>query len=194
MNSPNSLAETIKPALSSFHMDRISRIDGEDFGPIIKKMSRDSARLGIDHSEEYLKSGILALKQYYAVALLDPNNSHAISDTLDPFWHTHILFSRQYESFCHGVVGVYMHHIPLDHDTTDQVDNVETLYNYTVRGAMRELFSFMDDRFWPDDLPRNRLVCLHYGSTIDKKRIYSEDIYRHALLPEDSSGMNRTFM
>lgn len=194
MNKPLSLVETIKIALDSFHLDRIARIDSEDFCPVIKKMSKESVKLGSGYSEEYLRSGILALKQYYAVALLDPNNSHAISDTLDPFWHTHILFSQQYERFCHGVVGVYMHHIPLNHDVVEQVDNVEALYDYTVMSAMQELFLFMDERFWPTELPRDRLVCMHYGSTINKERIYSEDIYRHALLPEDVNGMNRTFM
>lgn len=126
--------------------------------------------------------------------MLDPNNSHAISDTLDPFWHTHILFSRQYEYFCHEVVGIYMHHIPLDHDAKEQVDNVEALYDYTVNDAMRELFSFIDERFWPTKLPRERLVCLHYGSTVNKEPLYHTDIYHHALLPENVKGMNSIFM
>jgi hypothetical protein len=178
----------------SFPSTTHCRIDAENFDPVKKKLSADFARLGIDRGKDYLESGILALKQYYAVALLDPNNSHAISDTLDPFWHAHILFSRQYASFCEDVVGVYMHHIPLDHDATEQVNNVETLYGYTANDAMQKLFSFIDERFWPINLPRERLVCLHYGSTVDQQEIYSKEVYSRALLPKNPDGMNRAFM
>lgn len=182
------LEETIRVSIPPFHLVRIRRIDQEDFAPVVKKMRKDAAAAGISLSDEYLDRGILALKQYYAIALLDPNNSHAVSDTVDPFWHTHLLFSQRYHAFCEDVVGVYMHHVPLDHDSANQVDNVDALYAYTRR-TMSRLFSIVDGDFWPGELPRARLICMHRGN----QSVYGEDVYRHALLPADPQGVNYAF-
>ncbi len=140
------LEKTIKIDLSDFHLKRVRRIDAENFTPIKKKYMHDCLAVGQPVSEEYADCGILALKQYYAVALLDPHNSHAVSDIVDPLWHAHLLFSEQYHSFSVDVVGVYMHHIPLDHDHQKCVENVEILYSYT-REAMDILFTSVNDQF-----------------------------------------------
>lgn len=182
------LEQTIQIDLSAFHLARVRRIDAEDFTPVKKKYMRDCAAAGQPVSEEDADRGILALKQYYAVALLDPHNSHAVSDVVDPLWHTHILFSRQYVDFCDDVVGVYMHHIPLDHDYERGVENVDALYAYT-REALDVLFAGVDDQFWPRIMPRERLICLHKGN----QGVYADDIYQHAVLPVDERGINYAF-
>ncbi len=183
-----SLEQTIRISLSDFHIKRIRRIDEEDFSPIKKKYMKDCMLAGNPVTEEYVDRGILALKQYYAVALLDPNNSHAVSDTVDPLWHTHMLFSQRYMDFCNDVVGVYMHHMPLDHDYELGVENVAKLYDYT-REVLDLFFEQIDEHFWPRTMPRERLICWHKGN----QGVYADEIYRHAILPADERGINYAF-
>jgi hypothetical protein len=114
------------------HLKRISRIDAEDFSQVLAKVKKDAKKNGTAHSEKYLEDGLLGLKQYYAIAMLDPANAHAISAELDPFWHAHMLFSNEYMSFCNDVVGEYMHHVPLSHDNLVEVGRVKMLYGYTI--------------------------------------------------------------
>lgn len=182
------LAGALKAPISSFHLERIRRIDAEDFGPVKKKAAQMLAAQGIIVDEAYLERGILALKQYYAVALLDPNNSHAVSDVVDPFWHAHMLFSQRYCDFCRDVVGVYMHHVPLDHDNRLQLENVGVLYAFT-REVLERLFSGVDPEFWPAEVGDERLICWHKGN----QGVYSDEVYRHALLPADGRGVNYAF-
>jgi hypothetical protein len=183
-----SFLEILKNPITPFHQPRLERIDAEDFSSVKKKVALDLEKIGIVTDEAYLDAGILALKQYYAVALLDPNNSHAISDTLDPFWHAHILFSQRYTDFCQDVAGAFMHHFPLDHDNNAQVENVDALYRYTIN-TLPKLFTVTDSRFWPQQLSRERLICMHKGN----QEVYGEDVYLHALLPADPMGMNHVF-
>ncbi len=81
-----------------------------------------------------------------------------------------------------------MHHFPLEHDDDAQVENVDTLYQYTI-DTLPKLFSVIDSRFWPEELSRQRLICMHKGN----QGIYSEDVYLHALLPAHPMGMNHVF-
>ena len=182
------LEKTIRVDLSAFHLARVRRIDREDFVPIKKKYMRECVAAGQSVSEDHADRGILALKQYYAAGLLDPYNSHAISDEVDPLWHTHILFSEQYVRFCNDVVGAYIHHIPLDQDYELGVKNVDTLYNYT-REVVTTLFTEVDDRLWPRIMPKERLICFYKGN----RKIYADDIYQHAILPMDDRGANYAF-
>lgn len=145
------------------HLKRIARIDAEDFSKLKAKIRRDALKEGKNFSDQYLEDGLLALKQYYAVAMLDPANAHAISAELDPFWHAHMLFSEEYSKFCDDVVGEYMHHKPLLHDDEADVDKVETLYNYTVK-VLPELFTEVSPKFWPGKVERLELICMHKGN------------------------------
>lgn len=185
----HSLESIVRAPLSSFHVDRIRRIDAEDFGPVKKKVAQMLAERGVVVDGEYLERGILALKQYYAVALLDPNNSHAVSDVVDPFWHAHMLFSQRYAEFCDGVVGVYMHHFPLDHGNQQQVENVVVLYPFT-REVLARFFTTVDEEFWPDVVEDERLICMHKGN----QGVYDADVYQHALLSADPRGVNNAFV
>ena len=147
-------------AITPFHIARIREIDNTDFSGVLRKVREDLAQLGFAADDDYLSRGLLALKQYYAVAVLDPLNMHAVSDTLDPFWHAHILHTQQYEEFCGRVVGGFMHHVPLDHDRSLDVRAVDRLYSYTG-GCLSEFFLEVDPEFFPAELPDARLICFH---------------------------------
>lgn len=178
----------IRAPISPFHSERIRRIDAEDFEPVKKKTAQLLAAQGIIVNDDYLERGILALKQYYAVALLDPNNSHAVSDVVDPFWHAHMLFSQRYSDFSKDVVGVYMHHVPLDHDNRLQLENVGVLYAFTCE-VLQRFFTEVDPEFWPTEVGDERLICWHKGNG----GVYDPKIYQHALLPADARGVNYAF-
>lgn len=140
---------------------RIDAIDAEDYFGVIRKVREHALETtGRDVSDEELRAGILALKQYYVVPVLDPANAHALSAALDPYWHAHILHTEAYMAFCERVVGGYMHHRPLDHASAHDVAGVRRLYAYTIR-VFGVLFNKTDPRFWPQALQDKDLVCAH---------------------------------
>lgn len=169
------LASTIKLELDSFHRERVAQIDDEDFSGVERKVREELAKQGIIATPEFLEEGILALKQYYAVALFDPNNQHAVSDVIDPFWHAHILHTKQYMAFGERVFGQYIHHTPLNHADRDEVARVAQLYTYTAE-VYRDMFSYVNPDFYPVNLPDVRLICFH-------NKVYAEAVASRALFP-----------
>ncbi|MBP9826950.1 hypothetical protein KBC99_00550 [Candidatus Saccharibacteria bacterium] len=160
-----SVVDALRSNPGSELMRRIALIDAEDYTGIARKVAADLAALhnGEVPNPTYVDTGIFALKQYYVVALVDPANAHAISSPLDPFWHAHILHSEAYMRFCDRVIGEYMHHVPLDHDTPSQVQNVRTLYDFTLE-RLAQLFWDVDREFWPSSVSDAELICYHKGS------------------------------
>jgi len=159
-----SLISTIAMDVSPLQRQRLALVDAEDFGPVIRKVREESTKQGGRLLTRDTEAGVLALKQYYAVALLDPFNEHAVSDHVDPYWHAHILHTTQYTRFCERVFGQYIHHEPLDHADTKQVARVAELYRYTY-GVFCRMFSYVDGDFYPEDLPDSRTICTHYRVT-----------------------------
>lgn len=151
------LIDNIKIDLSDFHKSRIQRIDDFDYSKVARKVSKDLGGL----PGSYLADGIENLKLYYVVALLDPLNAHAVSRPVDPFWHSHTLFTRDYIGFCKSVFGQYVHHEPLDEADVEMVEKVDKLYDYTVE-IYREMFRRFDSSWWSDrDIRAFGPVCLH---------------------------------
>jgi hypothetical protein len=151
---------TIAPEVSAFHADRLAMIDHEDYSDVVRKVVEEFGHRGITPTQEYLDEGVLALKQYYAVALLDPTAEHAVSDGIDPFWHAHILHTNQYIAFGDRVFGQYLPHEPLNHEDAARVAHVASLYAYTQQ-AYRRLFTYVNSMFYPDVIPDERLLCSH---------------------------------
>ena len=121
---------------------------------------------GVYKPPQFYRTGIMGLKQYYAIALLDPRNAHAVSLVVDDFWHAHILHTRMYADFCDRVIGAFMHHIPLDRTSARMIENVDVLYHYTIE-MMPRLFSNVDDVVWPADVSVDGLICLHFNKDGD---------------------------
>src|SRR6266481_5498476 len=169
------LSTIISCKVQPFHLERLAMIDKTDFGGIYRKVMADLAEKNRPLTHEHANEGILALKQYYAIALLDPNNMHAVSDAVDPFWHAHILHTQDYTLFCEKVMGDYMHHDPLDHTNTKRVDAVNRLYQYTIN-CFDIFFSYVNRDYFPVQLPKHQLVCMHGSS-------YVSEVTSHGLLP-----------
>jgi len=145
------------------HRRRMDLIEREDYSGVTTKTREILAEQGFNATDVYLARGIYALKQYYAVALLDPANAHAISAEVDPFWHAHILHSKQYMDFCESTVGEYMHHVPLDRNDHDQMREIRRLYTYTIK-VLHELFAVVDPQMWVAKPTDAHLICWHKGN------------------------------
>ncbi len=169
------------------HLIRLEKIDAEDYGGIMRKTAKDLKSIGMIPTDKYLEDGIYALKQYYAIAMLDPANAHAVSSQVDPFWHAHILHTSQYFSFCEAVVGEYMHHVPLDHEQPQQVENVRALYSYTL-DVLSRLFKYNSPLFWANDDSDSTLICWHKGN----QDMYP-DLQEIRMFEPDPRGVNYAF-
>jgi hypothetical protein len=169
------LLSTIRVPLTLFHVSRINMIDCEDFSGVRRKVSEDLSKLNQKVQDDHLDEGILALKQYYAVALLDPVNKHAVSDAIDPFWHAHILHTARYIAFCNAVFGQYIQHEPLDHRNAGDVAHIARLYQHTV-AVYRDMFYYISPHFYPEEVSDAQLVCKHQA-------VQTVDVRQRALFP-----------
>ncbi|PPK66036.1 hypothetical protein B0F88_11868 [Methylobacter tundripaludum] len=149
-----SLLDQIKVEVPNEYKEAIQFIDDFDYEPILKKVSKDLH----GPTKKYVFEGIENLKRYYVVALLDAQNPHAVSRPVDPFWHVHVLFSREYFRFCEEVFGAYVHHIPLDHDDSKAVSHVKKVYEYTLK-KHHEIFKQVDEEWWPAATMPGLLIC-----------------------------------
>lgn len=169
-----SLVTNITLPIDNFHVERLRLIDEFDYAHVAKKTCEELREKGMVVDPAYLGRGIEALKQYYAVALLDPDNMHAVSETVDPFWHSHIIFTREYHDFCQQVFGQYIHHQPLDKGDAAQVEKVRRLYQYT-HNLYSRMFRHLDPHWWPEP-SKAGMVCTHY-------RVTNLEVVAHALFP-----------
>lgn len=152
------LLSLIKLKVSDFHAEKIRLIDEFDYSNIRWKVRQE---LGSFVSEEYLDEGIENLKKYYVVALLDPLNEHAVSARVDPFWHVHILFTRDYISFCSSVFNQFIHHEPLNEADELEVQRIIGLYAYT-QDIYTEMFINHDIVWWPPIASEDfKCICRH---------------------------------
>jgi hypothetical protein len=64
---------------------------------------------------------------------------------VDDFWHEHILFTRDYASFCDAVAGKFLHHEPADADSSPKVAS----YSLTLM-LLEQHFGPVELDVWPD--------------------------------------------
>lgn len=55
----------------------------------------------------------LECRRFMYLAVVVPNFELAPTKPIDEYWHTFILFTREYDKFCHLLSGRYIHHKPL---------------------------------------------------------------------------------
>lgn len=164
------LLGTIGITLSPLLEQRLLVIDEHDFGIFLKHAEKEIRKAGgvpiLNRDEaEY------ALKQYYALATVNSNNMHAVSAIVDPYWHSHVLHTKNYAKFCDDAIGYFMHHDPLDEDDTQKVKLVEGLYGYTL-GILDTIFpGNVNRQAWPEDVVANR-ICFHFGNTSPHTSIF----------------------
>jgi hypothetical protein len=63
-------------------------------------------------TEQVARSHERELKRYLAMCLADPEAAYGMFGPVDEFWHTWILFTREWCEFSQAVAGRYIHHRP----------------------------------------------------------------------------------
>ena len=177
------LRPEVREALHPDIIERLNKIDKTDFSMVFYKTKKELAKRGIDSSDERVNTLIFALKQYYAVALLDPLNGHAVSILVDDPWHMHVLDTKAYAAFCNEIFGNVLPHVHLNFGNTVQVSEIRTLYSYTVE-MLGKMFSHVSAEMYPspEGAPDEEvLICYHY-------RVEDPAIQSHALFPLDVRG------
>jgi hypothetical protein len=66
------------------------------------------------------------LKRYLAMCLADPEAAYGMFGPVDEFWHTWILFTREWSDFSREVAGRYIHHRPTTRTEKQLVRSGET--------------------------------------------------------------------
>jgi hypothetical protein len=54
----------------------------------------------------------LELKRYLALCAMNPQASYGMRGPIDELWHTFLLFTEKYASFCDQIGGNFLHHAP----------------------------------------------------------------------------------
>lgn len=120
------------------------------------------------------------------VALLDPLNEHAVSKFVDPFWHAHIIHTKEYMEFCDSVFGQYIHHKPLDLDDPIETSSVNKLYDYT-KSIYTKMFETVDENWWPrakaDGLSNSAGIPVCHHHFITNNEIRSKALFDQNGLP-----------
>jgi hypothetical protein len=150
------LVSSIHAKIELFHYERLRWIEREDLSEVASKLKQEDS----SWKDKDLNNGLENLKRYYALSILDPLNFHAVPVPLDPFWHTHLLFSRDYAAFCDKVFGQFIHHQPLLFAETAMVAFVRELYDYTI-ALQPKIFNNVDRRWWPSLGKATHPICYH---------------------------------
>ena len=67
-------------------------------------------------SEDTAKVHEVELKRYFILAVDKTDDEDPLgmmSTQVDNLWHTFLLFTKDYQAFCHDMFGKFIHHIPL---------------------------------------------------------------------------------
>lgn len=126
--------------------DRVKAILAVDLGKYIAHAT--------DHSSEVpilvpASRAELALKQFYCGKFIRADQRCAVSQQLDPFWHSHILHTHDYYRFCEEVTDGFIHHNPLDPTDGIEVTRMADLYVET----RRDLMNYFGDAFVAEAFP-----------------------------------------
>ena len=187
------IVDAVRIPLNPQHRKRLQSIDDEDFSDIASKVIDDLEELGKGITGEELHSRLFGLKQYYAIVLLDPYNSHAVSVEVDKCWHTHLLHTHQYQNFCHNLMGAFIHHIPLNRHDPRQMENIKDVYGHTLE-TLHSVFGEVNPLVWTNTGQDNQFIC--WGGS----RAAPQEVLDIAVFPRTERGqsfmlenMNRHF-
>lgn len=186
------LVDCLQIQVKPIHLERLEIIDNEDFSDYIRKAAEEALRHnGKRPSQQYLDDGEFGIKQFYSLVVLDPINSHAISFRLDPFWHSHILHTKEYIEFCTRLVGEVLHHFPLERENDLERKGIKDEMEFTVE-QLRKIYGNDISPLWQvDEAIESRLIC--WGGTGCGNRIKDSILMGAALFPHDMRSLPPDF-
>jgi len=161
-------------SIPDFIEDARRRIDiAETFSlePVLARYCKEeglSMEIALDHRREMLR--FLAL----CGTATQHGKFYGMTGTVDELWHTFVIFTREYATFCDAVAGRFLHHVPevegqISEETLDHylafLTDYETVFNEPAPSA-----------YWPrpDDNPeanacrgcRGCNSCTGHGCTV----------------------------
>src|SRR5437870_4406630 len=68
------------------------------------------------------------LKRFLVLRALNPDIPYGMTGKVDEFWHTFILFTRDYQRFCEEVAGTFLHHDPGVGQSAESGEGFKTSY------------------------------------------------------------------
>lgn len=115
------------------------------------------ARYAHDHQIPLGDAAVLfeETKKFLSVcAMADPDTleDYAPSEQQDQMWHTFVLHTRAYMSFCHEHFGVYLHHEPCDGSRTQRD-------RYRAKAAAVSVFGRIAPKYWPLENSADARCC-----------------------------------
>ncbi len=82
----------------------------------------------------------VGLKQFLYLCAVTPGYK-VTSDSIDSMWHTFLLFTKDYETFCRSHLGRFIHHQPFERAAPEAY--------LATRIRAQELFGSLDEELWP---------------------------------------------
>lgn len=140
------IKDEVKATLQPIQIESIKFIDNIDFNDAAKNVSLDLKQIGKELNTELLEQGILVLKQYYSLAILDSQNYQAINEALDDSWY-HILFTRDYEEFCSNRMSEVGFHNSSFQEDEVPVMEFANCYRFTIE-CWDKLCNLFDNKFY----------------------------------------------
>jgi len=101
---------------------------------------------------------LLELRRFFALLVGETRPVGMISPTIDRIWHTFMLFTPQYRTFCEKAFGVFADHLPRTPDTPVP-DHAVTRFIERYRARYGEV-----PDLWFEDLAPEMAVALRRGA------------------------------
>jgi hypothetical protein len=89
------------------------------------------------------------LKRYLILCALDLDKGYAMAGPVDGLWHTFLLFTRLYASFCEQTAGKFLHHEPGDIENEAELETFERDYANLWHDYERTFGEPPPDIIWP---------------------------------------------
>ena len=92
-----------------------------------------------------------AWKQFMAVSAVRSSGNSVPSGPIDEMWHTALVFTSTYRTFCSDYVGHFVDHNPQEHSNPAAYE--------ATRDIAAELFGELDTRYWTSEAAECGIDC-----------------------------------
>lgn len=117
----------------------------------------------LENRENYNRADVVKMreeyKKYIAIRLAYPDDTIAISEAVDPYWHAHILFTREYKEACNKLGVEFIDHVP---PKEDDISKLKASYLENTLTYYKRHFGQPDPAWWPES--GEAAVCSGDGS------------------------------
>ncbi len=139
---------------SSKHVDKNSHrwlLDDVTWNRVANRIAKDHDDITPDHAEQILEATLAFL----ILCGKFRSRRFAPSEQVDIGWHTFLLYTKEYASFCRKHCRGFIHHSPHDVPGDDTVHSnaVDTL------NFMRKHGATFDAEMWPEGGEGSRRLC-----------------------------------